>query len=441
MTRHLWTACVITIFATSADARLRPSFDATHSSAVATHVIVAEQDNANAARLTVSQSWRGDLHEGDSINIPELAQFQDAPWQGKTLVLFLVRSTTWTDDGDGDDHQTRWLPAARHGYGPVFAGGFAPSDQLDRFNIAIAWVQDDQVFAMIQVMNPGPVVPTAWFKELDVLKAIVDQRAADTDSVWAAMRVADPAKRVAALTPWTAHDEHRTRESAFMAIAECGVVALPQLRAMLADDALADRHYLAVKALAMAGGTRAGTELTALLADELAFWKSHDAPVGPIGWNNLPGDVRLRQIKLEQAVTALDWLRCAEAADNVTAVRNYWLYTLRRFPHDGVTQRCEAYLKHYRLATFGDYLLIADVVGEVHVRIASTGEWQPIKKGEQFIEPIEVRTGEADSAVMITNVYGQKVTIDSQTYTVVRPGRWEATWIASDKRYGRVKLE
>ncbi len=134
----------------------------------------------------------------------------------------------------------------------------------------------------------------------------------------------DPNERAKALAALADVNDHRARERAFNALAECGAPALPHLRRMLLDEKLADRHYLAVRALAEVGGSRVGPELTELLREELAFWKKQGPLLEATRWNDLSPELRARHAKLEQALEAVNWISFEGAEDIVMDIMLFW---------------------------------------------------------------------------------------------------------------------
>ena len=348
---------------------LIPDFNLDCSAAKATHIVVATEGQRVDGVLQVLDSWKGDLRKGDTITVPELAQFasEDSramgmagaqprkPVTGARMILFLVKSLEPLPGAElGKEvaaSRPKWLPASSPDYRPVFAGGDEPRDYLERMRISVAWVESGTVYAFEQLINPGPLVLMAngRMTEEEAKARILDLIKGNSDFEKAAA-LPDASLRAAALLPHTEATEHRARERAFNALGECGAPALPILRRMLQDASLADRHYLVVKALAKAGGSHVGPELTALLRLELMFWKRQASLVTATRWNELPCDLRARHIKLEAALHAVAWIRYPGAGEAVAAVRDYWeseprLNRLTGGPRfNSVTFRCNAYL-------------------------------------------------------------------------------------------------
>lgn len=60
-------------------AGIRPSFGLNHCAWHATHIVVASEGDEIDGRLTVLESWKGDLQPGELVSIPQLASFKSQP--------------------------------------------------------------------------------------------------------------------------------------------------------------------------------------------------------------------------------------------------------------------------------------------------------------------------------------------------------------------------
>lgn len=365
----LLSALILASLPLEATAGIRPSFDLDSSAAKATHVVVATEGEGIDGVLEVLESWKGDLGKGAVILVPELAQFASEKsrrigWGIKhgtvtdsRMVLFLVKSLEPATSARKLKKDTRaapktqWLPASFPDYQPVFAGGPTRRSNFERMRISVAWIENGMVYAFQQIMNPGPVtlVRLGRLSEADV-RARVLKVGKDSKGLQEAAAIPDPVKRAAALVQFTEVKEHRERERAFNALAECGAPALPYLRRILKDDTLADRHYLAVNALAKAGGVHVGPELTTLLEQELAFWKRQAPLVKATKWNDLPARLRSRHVKLEQALAAVTMISFPGARKAMSAIQSFWqshhqVNRLTGGPRfSSIAFRCKAYL-------------------------------------------------------------------------------------------------
>src|SRR5262249_53146583 len=68
-------AIVVFLSAGAAPAAIRPSFQLDSCAWAATHVIVVTEGARIDGVVEVLESWAGDLKKGDTITVPELAEF------------------------------------------------------------------------------------------------------------------------------------------------------------------------------------------------------------------------------------------------------------------------------------------------------------------------------------------------------------------------------
>ena len=154
-------ACVLVISAASqAWAGRRPSFYLDYSLWKATHIVLATEGEAIDGRLTVMESWKGDLAQGAELILTELAGFADersrqVSWRGKTqdlpepyvdlvtgsrMVLFLVKSAQPQEGKAADKQASVWKPAS-------YAG-------QDGLKVSVVWIENGETYAFQQIMNP-----------------------------------------------------------------------------------------------------------------------------------------------------------------------------------------------------------------------------------------------------------------------------------------------
>ncbi len=156
---------------TDVRAAIRPSFDSVICAWHATHIVVATEGAEIDGVLTVLESWKGDLRQGDEVAVRELAEFADEDARTvhptmmddllrrkrgeriegpsrvtcRRVVLFLRSAAARTGRGDegerGSETRTRgpWVAAAREGW-----------------RYSVAWIEQGRVFAFFQSVNPGP---------------------------------------------------------------------------------------------------------------------------------------------------------------------------------------------------------------------------------------------------------------------------------------------
>jgi hypothetical protein len=141
-------------------AGIRPSFGLDHSAWRSTNIVSVLSTRQDGV-FEVAESWKGGLSPGDQVTVPELAPDTDAipiaeypkgttpfynlsgpyvqiPRQppGSRIVLFLTRV--------GSEPRPKW----------------GPSNLFEDFKTSAVWIDGGQVYAFMQIINPGPSVLT-----------------------------------------------------------------------------------------------------------------------------------------------------------------------------------------------------------------------------------------------------------------------------------------
>ena len=131
----------VLVLAATSLGELLPSFFADDVAWGATHIVVATEGKTIDGKFTILENLAGNLEIGATLTLPELAVFNAPnrrvihkvfrPTQkrvtGGRVILFLKR----TADG--------WKPATRWG----------------DMDVSVAWVENGEVYALVQVINPG----------------------------------------------------------------------------------------------------------------------------------------------------------------------------------------------------------------------------------------------------------------------------------------------
>jgi len=223
-------------------AGIRPSFGLDHCTWHATHIVVATEGDKIDGRLTILESWRGDLRPGEVISVPELASFKsqssreiktgpfaiksDEPKRyvtGSRMILFLKKKAgapeTSTNRENKSQTSDQWEPASREG-----------------INVSVLWIEGDQSFAFIQLMNPGDSILTYYRgSEKEICdRAFEVMHLQETEN--AAVAIEDESRRAEALVPFALSDLYYVRDLAFAELQKCGKAALPALRRMPSDQ-------------------------------------------------------------------------------------------------------------------------------------------------------------------------------------------------------------
>jgi hypothetical protein len=296
--------------------------------------VIATEGEEIDGKLTVLESWRGDLRPGVAISIPELASFKskssreiktdtfglksDEPKRyvtGSRMILFLKKkdqsSETSTNSPNNSQTSDHWDPAAREG-----------------INVSVLWIEVDQCFAFIQVMNPGDSILTHYeFSEKEIRdRAFEVMHLQETEN--AAVSIENESMRAEALAPFALSQLYYARDLAFAELQKCGKAALPVLRRMLGDQTFLKVHSEVIKSLAAAGGDEVADELIAIVTEELGFWIETGPRLRHGWWNDINKPetevLRNRYSKVLEALYSLRKLKVASCKEVVTEFRDFW---------------------------------------------------------------------------------------------------------------------
>jgi hypothetical protein len=298
--KNLATLLFFLAVSTPVLAGIRPSFSPEGCSWRATDIVVVTEGSEIDGNFKVLETWKGDLKPGQTISIPELAQFKEqaarslysGPWaekegdgkpryvSGARMILFLRDANrpqgysehdAWRTD-ESDTTNARWKPTNPMG---------------TEMKYSTAWIEDDKVYAFVQIMNPGDSVLVSCGTESE-LKTEVDCVVSTQIGLNTALAIPDVAARVESLELFAKDSISYASDRAFAGLTECGEAALPVLRRILENESLGELHEYAVEAFAKAGGKAVGPELTMRLEKEVEFWK-RTGPTLQNGWWNGKG--------------------------------------------------------------------------------------------------------------------------------------------------------
>ena len=350
----------------SASAGIRPSFYAEECSWRATDIVVVTEGRKIDGIFEVLETWKGDLKPGETITIPEMAEFESKDarlidkWNwlkkekqppeyvtGGRMILFLRDAKKVPEDPDQSKEvntsSSPWLPANSMG---------------SEMKYSTVWVDKGKLNWFVQQINPGPSLLSEIKITEAELKTDVFSVLSTQNSLNAALAIADPAFRAEGLEPFAAHTIYRAQERAFAALAECGEAALPVLRRMLHNESIRKLHARVIEAFAKASRKTAGPELTTWVETELKFWKQR-APSLEVGWWNGAGlgpiradgldevqPLRDRWMALYHAVQALGEIRYTNAERVLSEVRDFWR-SLPQLYNDQISEACDKILREF----------------------------------------------------------------------------------------------
>jgi len=318
---------------------IQPSFWLESCAWDATDIVVATAGSQIDGGFTVIESWKGDLKPGQDIVVSELASFEppssriiqtfsDAEEEepveyvtGSRMILFLKRKA----EGVRERGQAAVQAAGSVVWGPASSEGVKAS---------VVWVEEDQTFAFYRPNYHGRSLLTDYdMSEYEIRARVLDLTRTRN---WfdQAMAIPEPSIRAEELGALGAHaslaalDLYFARKIVFGEIQKCGEPALPTLRRMLRDQSLLRVHPEVVESLAVAGGEKVGDELTALIREEMEFWKAIGPSLKKGWWNNIPQPdtyrLRDRYGKVYAALVALRKLRFAGCKEVVAEFRDFW---------------------------------------------------------------------------------------------------------------------
>jgi hypothetical protein len=331
-----WLIAVLLLFGCSLSgvAALRPSFMLDYSSWHSTDVVLVTA-TARGGEFEVIESWKGDLHSGDHVVIPELKPNANAipvwlypddgyphegaisteiPKQlaGSQLLLFLKRMPPIAQT-EGRTQRTRpqWVP----------------SNLFNDMKSSVVWIDGSRLYRFIQTMNPGPSTLQSWNMPEGKLRERVAQVVQVEQELTDVIRIKDGAERAATLKPYLRSDIQPARQFAEEELGNCGSDGVPVIRSILDDEAFAAESNAMVKALVRAGGTAEGSDLTARLGRDLEFWRTVGPQLHKGWWNDDPtpeSPLRNRYGQTLELTRGLDGIQFPGALNTATALRDLW---------------------------------------------------------------------------------------------------------------------
>jgi hypothetical protein len=337
--RYLLPLLLVLASQPTAFAWVRPSFGGDGCTWDATHIVVVTEGEIIDGVVEVQESWKGDLKKGDVITVPQLAAFapeerrrvaeklferEDPSRRAKVrpnhvtcsrMVLFLIKREEMAEAGKVA--KITWGPADLY---------------WKQMDVSMLWVEQRHVFGFVQQENPGPseLIP------FDETERDLHEEVTNVIKVQTALRSAtrpfDQAKAESAVKLLVGCSSPFVRETGITELSRSGKNAVPILRRMLKDEGWTASQPVILAALADAGGVGVGPDLTAVMEEELAFWKKAAPGLkSPRWWNGEGGlewdDVqrlRAQYMKTSAALKALQELHFAGCQQVVTEMRNFW---------------------------------------------------------------------------------------------------------------------
>ncbi|MHC4955481.1 MAG: hypothetical protein ACYTGZ_16640 [Planctomycetota bacterium] len=289
---------LLLLFAVPSWGGIRPSFWLDDVAWRATHIVVATEGKSIDGKLTVVESVAGDLKPGTALELPGLAKFEEERARtihkhfratskrvgGQRMLLFLIRTI----------------------------GGFKAAAQYGGMEVSAAWVEGENVYALQQLINPGPQLMSEVGTERAMLARIGVVRS-ERKKLDAAIALPDPAKRAEAVASRIDSPVQIATGAAVSALGDCGAGAMPVIKRLLADPKRLPLHGNLVRELVRAGGEDAAPHLVSLLKRDLHFWTETGPALSKGWWNGKDIEAKWRAILQQRYSCTLETLRGLKA--------------------------------------------------------------------------------------------------------------------------------
>jgi hypothetical protein len=303
----------------------QPSFHLESLAWQASDIALVSGDAGRAGKCLVIEAWKGKLKAGDTVTIPELAAF--ASDDSRAIHRWPREAATNLPTRVSASRMCLFLRKTA-------SGSWGAADKTGGMKTAVAWIEENQAYAFVQEMNPGPSLLVPLRLSEAEMKAQVSDVVQTQDALARTVAITSLSQRAEALKPFISSKHWFARKEGFAELGKCGGAALPVLRGLLDDESLLAQHGDVIGALGQAGGANVAAELTALVEAETRFWKQ-TAPKLKQGWWNGAGFqgpaewsrvelLRNRYVKLGAAIGVLDGLRYNGCKTAVTQLRDVW---------------------------------------------------------------------------------------------------------------------
>jgi hypothetical protein len=262
---------LLSLFATAgAHAEIAASFDLDIVAWRATHVVVVD------AKGVVTESWKGDLPVGSKIptdawKFPTnetiyYGYFEKEPIPANAIV-----------PADGARRVTstrRVFFLVRVGEGEVeVAESWKPVEQFgSSMSVSVAWIDNDQSFAIQQWMNPGP----ALMRPLSLTEAELKGEVTRLVDLQQDLRIAanerDPLARAERLVSFLRPQDRFAFRNALEELAKCGQPAWRVICRLLTQSEYLSIHHDLIFVAETVAGAEATSELERIVREDMRYW-------------------------------------------------------------------------------------------------------------------------------------------------------------------------
>ncbi|MGH9494214.1 MAG: hypothetical protein ACRD3B_04390 [Candidatus Sulfotelmatobacter sp.] len=223
-------------------------------------------------------------------------------------------------------------------------GGWKPSDIMGSMKASVVWINGDELFGFVQLMNPGSSVLFKLRDSETKLRNRVEVINGVQTDITAALAIKDGGERAERLRPYARSDVFPAQQTALKELGSCGPSAVGLISKMLDDPDFKDEMPELVRALAEAGGEGVGEELNRRLGQDVAFWKSTGHSLGQGWWNedtSIHAPLRERYAQTYQLIIGLERTHYSAALQTAVDLRDFWRSLSQLNDPSGLNQMAE----------------------------------------------------------------------------------------------------
>ena len=336
----------------SASAGIRPSFGVDNVAWNSDVIVVA-----NALRtpgwFEVIETWKSDrVVPGEKIFLKQMVPFEAAGVKVVGCAYY-----------DGPNCHPRSLSASRvvlflkvssaDADRFIGASSFWDAGSDQSMQASLAWIENDNVFAYQQPMNPGPSMLLPLGIKEEAFHTQVSEVVEKRKEVESNIHPDDPAGNAERLSVFLRNDFSPAETFVLEHLESYKVDALPTLEKLTLDDRVIHHHGELVKLIAKLHNPSGLAFLQDQLRRDVQYWKQ-TGPTLPTGWWNGPDKVdvatevmRSRYMRLISTIEGLTASHDTASMAEVKELRALWLAHPQLNDHSGLDQmvvECDRYL-------------------------------------------------------------------------------------------------
>lgn len=270
----------------SAQAEILPSFSLEYCTWHASHIVEVSQGLKRDGVLTVTNSWKGDLKNGEVLSFPDLQQFA---WEERRKILVFPGSKVPPKRVTHVSGLRMVLFLKKNdqaGRDPNKAHSWQGTSWGSSINTSLAWMDAGEAFAYVQIMNPGGQV--IWPLEMTemLFKEKVTQIARTKENLNQVLALKDAGRRAKGLRELVQTGLPLCEADAVEALGQCGEQGLPVIQELVDKSPRMTVTANLIRAMGKIGGANAGKQLLSLLKEEFVFWQKRGPQLKNDWWQD-----------------------------------------------------------------------------------------------------------------------------------------------------------